>query len=553
MKRDIKFYFKFTMNSIPKILSFFILLSVLLPTNSIFAANTDIPTILPRSEWTKSDPSLEKLLTWMPDKNKTNPPDYYPVERIIIHYTETPNTDNTKEVSISRIQAIYQYHSVTRGWGDIGYNYIIDRLGNIYEGRYGGNSVRAAHAFNSITRDNYNVGAIGISLLGNYEKEEPPEAMFTSLKKLVGWLSATNGFEPNTGSSSKIWNEKQGGFTTEVNLPRVISHKDIDSTNDSGIPASKFNELRSASQTYYNEYKNYLYQVSSQGPVYEILNGEKIIANNIEGKIIAAVSQTQLNIFSTLSVLKHPDGTLIKTNNSGVSLIQAGLKRPIVNQEIFNSRFKWNQVIAVAKSEWDSYFEGSPVALKDGIIARANGENEIYIIANSLKQWISGPELFEKLGYKWSNVAVVSKSTLDVHSLATPITDTAIHPDGTLITSAGQGVALLSQGNKRPIPTAEIFQFQYQWKDIVAIPIAEWNNYPEADTVYYPDGMLFREVGDHKVFVVENSQKRWITSPVLFDNLGYQWNNVVVVSNGMSDGMALGDNISAENVVVAKR
>lgn len=536
--------------------SLFLLLSIIFIAVIFLAHNvraaTDVPTILPRSEWTKNDPSLENLFTWMPDKNKTNPPDYYPVERIIIHYTDTPKVES-KNDSIEWIKSIYQYHAISNGWGDIGYNYIIDRLGNIYEGRYGGNSVRGAHAFNSITRDNYNVGSIGIALLGDYSSDEPPEPMFTSLKKLTGWFAATNGFDPNTSGSSKIWNEKQGGFTTEVNLPRVISHKDIDVTNDSGIPASKFNELRSAGQTYYNEYKNYFYQVSPQSPIYEILNGEKIITNNIEGKTIAAVSQTQLNIFPTISVLKHPDGTLIKTNNSGISLIANGFKRPIINPEIFNSRFKWNQVIAVAKSEWDSYSEGSPVTLKDGIIARANGENEIYVIANSLKQWISGPELFEKLGYKWSNVEVVSKFTLDVHYLGEPITDTTIHPDGTLITSSARGVALLSQGRKRPIPTAEIFQFQYQWKDIVAISLAEWNNYPEANPVYYPDGMLFREDGDHKVYVVENSQKRWITSPVLFDNLGYQWNNVVVVPDGMSGGMALGDNISAENVVVAKR
>lgn len=516
-------------------------------------ATTDIPIILPRAEWTKNDSSLEKLLTWMPDKNKTNPPDYYPAERIIMHYTETSNTDDTKEISISRIQAIFQYHAVTRGWGDIGYNYIIDRLGNIYEGRYGGNSVRAAHAFNSVTRDNYNVGSIGIVLLGNYSSDDPPEAMFTSLKKLVGWLSATNGFDPNTSSFSKIWNEKQQGFTTEVNLPRVISHKDIDLTNDSGIPANKFNELRSAGQTYYNEYKNYFYQVSFQSSVYEILNGEKIIANNTEGKTVAAVSQTQLNIFPTLSVLKHPDGTLIKTNNSGVSLIQDGLKRPIINPEIFNSRFKWNQVITVAKNEWDNYSEGSPVTLKEGSIARANGENEIYVISDGLKQWISGPELFENLGYKWSNVIVVSKQSLDLQPLGEPVIDYSFHPNGTLVTSLGQGVALLSDKKRKPIPAPEIFQSQYQWKDIVLISLSEWNSYSEAEAIYYPEGMLFREAGDYKVYVVENGQKRWITSPVLFDSLGYKWNNISVITQGGSGGMTLGENLSAENIGLASR
>ena len=44
------------------------------------------------------------------------------------------------------LRAIYQYHAVSRGWGDIGYNYIIGQRGQIYEGRAGGDYVVGAHA-----------------------------------------------------------------------------------------------------------------------------------------------------------------------------------------------------------------------------------------------------------------------------------------------------------------------------------------------------------------------------------------------------------------------
>lgn len=521
-----------------------IFISFIIFLTSSTHATSDIPTILSRSEWTKNDSSLEKLLTWIPDKNKNNPPDYYPVERIIIHYTETSNNDSTKELSIARIQSIYQYHAVTRGWGDIGYNYIIDRLGNIYQGRYGENSVRAAHAFNLGTKDNYNVGAIGIALLGNYEKENPPEAMFVSLKKIVGWLSAVNNFDPDTTASSKIWNEKQQGFTTMVNLPRVISHKDIDSTNDSGIPVSKFNELRIDAQKFYHEYKNFVYQIAGQNDLYEIVNGEKKIVSDSSGKTIVNILQNQLELFATLSVIKHADHTLIKTVNSGISYIEGDYRRPIVNPEIFTSRFSWNNVVTVDKKEWDSYPEGLPVTLREGMLVRAHGEDDIYAISNGAKRWISGPELFESLGYKWNNVVAVSKQTLDLHPMGDSLLYTTFHLDGALITAPGNGVALLSAGTRRPIPTPEIFQLQYQWKDLVSVSVAEWNSYPEGDAVYYPESMLFREKDDNKVYVVENEQKRWITSPVLFDNLGYKWNNVVLVTSGASDGMAAGQNIS---------
>lgn len=538
--------------SIAKILLFSIFGALFLSLVPAANAASDIPSILPRSEWTKNNESLEKLLTWMPNKNNNNPPDYYPIERIILHYTETPNTDNSKEVSIARIQAIYQYHAVTRGWGDIGYNYIIDRQGNIYQGRYGENGVRAAHAFNSITRDNHNVGTIGIALLGNYSSENPPEAMFSSLKKLVGWLAAANGFEPDASKESKIWNEKQQGFTTMMNLPRVISHKDIDSTHDSGIPASKFNELRTDSQSLYNEYKTYLYQLSGQASLYEISNGVRVLTNTAEGNT-AVISQSQLELFPLVTTLKHPDSTLIKTNNSGIAFLEGGYKRPIMNPEIFTSRFNWSYVVTVTKNQWDSYPEGLPITLKDGMLVRAPGQGEIYIISSGTKRWISGPALFEGLGYKWNSVVPVSAQTLDLHFSGDPVTEIVSHPDGTLVTSAGQGVALIAGGKRRPIPTPEIFGLQYQWKDIISIPAAEWSSYVEGDPVYYPEGLIFREEGDHKVYVVENGEKRWITSPVLFDNLGYKWGNIVLISRGASGGMAMGENLSPDTVGIAIR
>lgn len=538
-------------NSIFKISLFVVFLSFSLFINNVYAAASDTPTILPRSEWTKKDPSLEKLLTWLPDKSRNNPPDYYPVERVVIHYTETSNFDNTKEVSIARIQAIYQYHAVTKGWGDIGYNYIIDRLGNIYEGRYGGNSVRAAHAFNSVTRDNYNVGTIGIALLGNYSSEDPPEAMFTSLKKLTGWLAAANGFDPNTSKNSDIWNEKQNGFTTHVNLPRVISHKDIDLTNDSGIPAGKFNEFRTQSQSFYNEYKNNIYKVGET--LYEIVDGDKIIVFRTDGKNIVTISQTQLDIFPLLSVGRHPNSTLIKTNNSGIAFLENNYKRPIINPEVFNSRFQWSQVVSISSSEWDGYPEGLPITLRDGTLVRANGENDIYVISNGGRRWISGPALFETLGYKWNDVRVISSQTLTLHSLGDPVTDILSHPDGTLVTAPGEGVALVSGGKRRSIPTPEIFQAQYSWKDIISIASEEWNRYQEGDPVYYPDGMLFREKDDSRVYVVENGQKRWITSPILFSTLGYKWDNIILISSGAAGGMVSGENISGEILGLANR
>lgn len=57
------------------------------------------------------------------------------------------------------IRGVYRYHAVSRGWGDIGYNYIVGQNGRIYEGRAGGDYVAGAHALYN------NKNSIGISVL----------------------------------------------------------------------------------------------------------------------------------------------------------------------------------------------------------------------------------------------------------------------------------------------------------------------------------------------------------------------------------------------------
>ena len=64
------------------------------------------------------------------------------------------------------MRSIYAYHTQTRGWGDIGYNFIVDKFGRIFEGRYGGltSTVIGAHA------GGFNTDTFGVSMLGNYDR-----------------------------------------------------------------------------------------------------------------------------------------------------------------------------------------------------------------------------------------------------------------------------------------------------------------------------------------------------------------------------------------------
>lgn len=108
------------------------------------------------------------------------PPEYRVPTMIIVHHTVSPNDQDGYQA----VRAIYYYHSVTRGWGDIGYNFLIDNQGRIFEGRYGGETdegkiVVGGHALQ------FNYGSIGMALIGTYSEVEPPRATLDGLIELA--------------------------------------------------------------------------------------------------------------------------------------------------------------------------------------------------------------------------------------------------------------------------------------------------------------------------------------------------------------------------------
>ncbi len=148
-----------------------------------------------------------ELLSW---------PLEYPakISKIIVHHTaSTANLQDPKKA----IRDIYNWHAKGRGWGDIGYNYIIDPQGNVYEGRAGGEKVIGAHAGKA------NTGSIGISVMGNFETAEVSEKALVSLTRIISEKTKIHHIDP--AGSSVFRGER---------MPNIIGHRDVMSTSCPG-------------------------------------------------------------------------------------------------------------------------------------------------------------------------------------------------------------------------------------------------------------------------------------------------------------------------------
>jgi subtilisin family serine protease len=155
-----------------------------------------------REEW-----GVPRLTEWeLAGGDRMAPWQAHDINKIVIHHTATSSNNSDPAAAI---RAIYNDHKdrcenggvlgvdcseVYETWQDIGYNFIIDQNGTIYEGRSGGDSVVGAHS-----RPNY--GTIGIALIGNFNSTMPNDSVKNALKNLIVQLSELHDFEPDWGTT----------------------------------------------------------------------------------------------------------------------------------------------------------------------------------------------------------------------------------------------------------------------------------------------------------------------------------------------------------------
>ena len=154
-------------------------------------------------------------------------PSYGSVKAAHIHHTVSLN-DYAPEEAPGIVLGICRYHRNSNGWSDIGYNFLVDKYGVLYEGRAGGMDEPVigaqAQGFNSQTT--------GISNIGNHSSvPQSPEAI-AAMARLIRWKLPLHGV-PTDGEVTLV---SAGGGSSRypagaaVTVPRILGHRDTNST-----------------------------------------------------------------------------------------------------------------------------------------------------------------------------------------------------------------------------------------------------------------------------------------------------------------------------------
>ncbi|MFE4049210.1 peptidoglycan recognition protein [Streptomyces sp. YIM B13518] len=143
------------------------------------------------------------------------------VKAAFVHHTASGNTYTCAQAP-SLVRGFYRYHVRSLGWRDIGYNFLVDKCGRIYEGRAGGvaKPVKGAHTLG------FNTNTTGIAVIGSYGSKKPSSSAVKAVARLTAWKLGLHGMNPR----AKTYLKSAGGNLyrkgKKVRLNVISGHRD---------------------------------------------------------------------------------------------------------------------------------------------------------------------------------------------------------------------------------------------------------------------------------------------------------------------------------------
>jgi hypothetical protein len=168
------------------------------------------PAIIPRSGWGANE-SIRRGAPYYADS----------VHFAIVHHTAGSNS-YTRAQSASIVRAIELYHVKGNGWNDIGYNFLVDKYGQIFEGRYGGmtRAVIGAHS------QGFNTGSVGVAVIGDYTSTGITPAARAALVSLLSWRLDLDHVDPSSSLVRISAGNPRYAAGRAVTLRAISGHRD---------------------------------------------------------------------------------------------------------------------------------------------------------------------------------------------------------------------------------------------------------------------------------------------------------------------------------------
>ena len=221
--------------------------SVTRPAAASVAAPATVPVVAPAATTANGLPvAVTTRAEWGANASYMSwDPEYARAGHVVVHHTAGTNSYSAGQ-SASIVRGIYYYHAVVLDWGDIGYNFLVDKFGTVFEGRSGSVAAPAGRMSIGAHARGVNTGTMGISMMGDYSTVSPSDAQLSSVGKMAGWFLKRAGISDVTGwAGLHVWTTERYQAGSTISMPRILGHRDVGYTTCPGnVGYSKLGTIR---------------------------------------------------------------------------------------------------------------------------------------------------------------------------------------------------------------------------------------------------------------------------------------------------------------------
>lgn len=522
-------------------------------------AMTSTPKIISRAQWGGSSYTRQPSGVGIASE----------VKMVFLHHTDNPN-GYAKSQSAAIVRGIHRFHTSNRGFSDIGYNFLIDRYGQIFEGRWGGATkpVIGAHTMG------FNRYSTGISLIGTYSSLTPPTPMQTSLKRLLAWKMDVHHIPvQGTVLMTSAGNERYDAGEV-VRFDRVSGHRNAKPTACPGARAynllpsfrrgadalghpkiilpslwtkSGTNTLRldgdgidegvrfRASFT-----RSVAWTLTISGSSTKTFTGTGTSLNvpwipredpalpetgrytwTIAARAGSAVARSATGLLYI--VTDHPVGTLLR-DASGYYVVGADPTRQDAATVARLSVFGGYRAITTGPGERARFPVATPLAMRDGTLLVGPDGTRYIFSGGTLRRFVTDPaDAFAALGYSSAALIPADDATLAALPVGAPVEDVTRHPDGTVIRdpAAANETWVIEAGILRPIDALALAS-RYRAAEVVTAVAGDLALTRSLQPFDLREGVVLRGPGDVSYVYTGGVLRRFVDN-ILYVRMGYSW------------------------------
>ncbi|HEV8653446.1 MAG TPA: N-acetylmuramoyl-L-alanine amidase [Actinomycetes bacterium] len=491
------------------------------------------------------------------------------VHAAFVHHTVQANTYSKAE-SAALVRADYLYHVKTRGWDDIGYNFLVDRFGQVFEGRYGGVDQPVVGACNA----GFNTGTSCVAMLGTFTAARPPGPMVAAVTGLLAWKLDLTHVDP---LSTTVLTSSGGGTSkykkgTRVRLRTISGHRDTSYTScpgdaaygmlpglraavgRTGLPkiyggapsAGAVDPLAASAVTvaprFSQDVRWSAWVAAADGRVLRRWSGSgrsaRIVWNGRDAVGDAApAGRAALTVTATAGgVPARPltVGLAVRGPVAAVPPLPDGTRvagsppRRVLGGAVWTYAGPGEAAAdagpgPAVRPRTRAALRGltQPLAgLPDGALAR-EASGAVWAVADGQRRAVTDAASFTAHGYQPSAVRAARDADLARLPVGAPLGAGDPWPDGTLAAS-GDRLWRVEDGLARPVLPAAAPTWRARTAPALAgSGVAAITRYRPGPVLGFPDGTLLRTIDDGKAWVVAEGRRRRLPSRAVLTGLGY--------------------------------